>query len=338
MPRYLPLLILWCVSSACQSHAADLPPDVQRKADQVFLGFDDTLMRINSGICRITGKTTKPSGKVIKDVINDDILIAFDYNAHFYRFDNGDLKRTLLTPEFFYEVWHPNTSQVSVKRSSASAPEATSIFCHLVDIQDVFRFVPVGPHKPYAYQQSAFHENNRGIIKSHYEDLPNGIVRVTTKTPPSVIIPEFTEYLINTNNGYTVQHIKRSVGYVFDISWKSINQTWVPVAYVFKSGEQFGNFGVEWKIEWEQVNGKVDPKFFSLDEMLADQEDGAIMLSEELGSPPLIIGKVGKGATPLSYMSLPNKYHRLRFWLVAVGTVLIIFALGKMWYDRKKKS
>jgi hypothetical protein len=323
-------LMVWgCALLATPLFAEDLSLELQKKADYALQGFDDTLMRINSGICRITGKTIGTNGKVIED----DIFIAFDYNAHFYRFENGNLKRALLTPEFFYEIWHLNTPGVSVKRSSASAPEATSIHCMLVDIQNIFRFVPVGPHKPYAYQQSAFHLKNKDIKKVNYEELSNSLVRVRVVTPPEVLIPEYTEYIVDKNNGYTVQQIKRSVGYVFELSWKNINQTWVPVAYVFKAGPKFGNFGVEWKIEWEQVNGKIDPKMFSLDEVLADQEDGAIMLSEELGSPPIIIGKVGKGAPLPELLPPKSDYSMFRYTLIILGIIMIIASIIKKIYD-----
>jgi hypothetical protein len=329
------LIVLGYALFAVPLFAEELSPELQKKADSVFQGFDDTIMRINSGVCRITGKTIEPNG----NKIDDDIFIAFDYNANFYSFENGNLKRALLTPEFFYEIWHPNTSSVSVKRSSASSPESTSAFCYLVDIQNIFTFIPVGPHKPYAYQQSVFHSQNNDIIKTNYEELTNGLVKVTTVTPPSVIIPEHAEYIVDKNKGYTVQQIKRDVGYVFELSWKNINQTWVPVAYVFKSGPKFGNFGVEWKIEWEQVNRKVDPKMFDLEEVIADQEDGAIMLSGELGSPPLIIGKVGKGFSPLPEKLPPkSNYRLLRYTLIVLGLIMIIISIGKKIYDWRTRQ
>jgi hypothetical protein len=308
------------------SFAADLPLELKQKADMVFYGFDDTIMRINSGICRITGKTVIPSG----EVINDNILIAFDYANHFYRFDNGNLKKTLLTPDYFYEVWHPNAYGMSVKRSPAAAPDATSIFCLLVDIQNIFCFVPVGPHKPLAYQHSKLHTQNREIMKTHYEELPNKLVKISTEATQSGII---TDYIFNKNNGYIIQQIKKNNGYISDISWKNINQTWVPIAYVFKSGL---NFSVEWKIEWEQVNEKVDPNFFNLEEMVGKQEEDVPILSAELGEPPIIIGRVGKGVT--SIIDQPKtKYPYLRSILIIAGLILIFISLCKMFYDRYKR-
>ena len=331
MFRNVLLMFFCCTISTSHMFAADLSQESQRKADIALRGFDDTIMRINSGICRITGKTIETNG----NVINDDILIAFDYGAHCYRFDNGNLKRTLLTPEFYYEVWHPNTQGVSVTRSPASNPEVTSIHCSFVDIQSVFRFTPVGPKRPFSYQQSDFHQKIGEIIKTGYEELPNGLVRIMTDIPLPPTAPKiYTEYIINTNEGHIVQQIKVSIGYTFDVSWKNINQTWVPVAYVFDSGQ---NFGVEWTIEWEQVNEKVDPKYFCLEEMLADQEDGALMLSDELGTGTIIIGRVGGGHEPitdfLSEEFKPGSYSPFRNIFMYLGVCLIILALGKKAYD-----
>jgi hypothetical protein len=324
--RYFLLAVLLGTTLVVNSSAAELTPDLKQKAEMVFHGFDDTIMRLNSGICRITGKTVEPGG----NVINDDILIAFDYNNHFYRFDNGNLKKTLLTPDYFYEVWHPNDYAMSVKRSSVAAPEATSVFCLLVDIQNVFRFVPVGPHKPYAYQQLRFHKQNKEKI-TNYKELANGLINVTTEVPTIGIT---SEYLVNGNNGYTVEHIEMSNGYIRDISWKNINKTWVPVAYVFKSGS---DFSVEWKIEWEQVNETVDPLFFSLEEMVGDQGEGIPMFSEELSSLPIVIGRVGKGVT--STTDQPKiKYPYFRYILIITGLILMFIAFMKMLYDRWSKK
>jgi hypothetical protein len=319
------LVVLIGVMLATCSFAGDLTPELKQKADMVFQGFDDTIMRINSGVCRITGKTVEPGG----NVINDDILIAFDYNKHFYRFDNGKLKRTLLTLDYFYEVWHPDTYGMSVKRSPASDPKATSVFCFLVDIQGVFCFVPVGSHKPYDYQKkSKFHKKNDSEKRINYEELTNGLIKVSTEIPKIALT---AEYFINKNNGYTMQQIKMSNGYTQDISWKNINQTWVPVAYVFKSG---ADFGVEWKIEWEQVNEKVDPKFFDLEEIVGDQEEGIPMFSEELGSPAIIIGQVGKGVTSIIDDQPKARYSYFRYFLITAGLIMMLIGLGKMAYDR----
>jgi hypothetical protein len=44
--------------------AAELTPDLKQKADILLRGIDDTIMRINSGVCRIVGETVRPGGEV----------------------------------------------------------------------------------------------------------------------------------------------------------------------------------------------------------------------------------------------------------------------------------
>ncbi len=334
MKRLSLLVIISCVLLATPLFSAELSPELREKADHALQSLDDTIMRINSGICRITGKTIRPNG----DVIDDDIMIAFDYGANLYRFENGDLKRTLLTPEYFYEVWNLNTDHVSVKKSLASAPKATSMHCHHIDVRDIFRFVPVGAIKPNAYQESEFHLQNKEIIKVGYEELANGLIKVTTASPPTVSDTEHREYFLDKNNGYTVRQIERSVGYTYELSWKKINQTWVPVSYVFKSGPKYGNFGDEWKIDWEQVNEKVDETFFDLEEMLADQEYDANIYSGKPGSPGDVIGKVSNESPLSETASSSENVSYFRYFLVAVGVILILLAFGKKIYDRKRRA
>ena len=332
------MVIISCVLLATPLFSAELSPELRKKADHALQSLDDTIMRMNSGICRITGKTINPNG----EVIDDDILIAFDYGANLYRFDNGDLKRTLLTPEYFYEVSALHTPFVAVNRSPASDPLSTGWPCCFVDIQYLYRFTVVGTYKPKKYQESEFHLRNKDIIKVGYEELPNGLIKVTTVTPPTTssgMDPEYEEYLLDKNNGYTLLKLKRSGGYTYELSWKKINQTWVPVSYVFDSGTKYGIFGVEWKIDWEQVNEKVDETYFDLEEMLADQEEGAWLLTEERGSSPVITGKVGKGAMMLPEIASPSKnVSYFRYFLVAAGLILILLALGKKFYDRKRRA
>jgi hypothetical protein len=339
MKRLSLSVIISCVLLATPLFSAELSPELREKADHALQSLDDTIMRINSGICHITGKTIMPEG----DVIDDDIMIAFDYGANCYRFENGDLKRTLLTPEYFYEVEDLNTDRVSVRRRSASDPQSRSWPCHHIDVRNIFRYVPLGPYKPNDYQESEFHLQNKEIIKVGYEELADGLIKVTTVTPPTASFTEYREYFLDKNNGYTVRQIKRSVGYSYELSWEKINQTWVPVSYVFDSGTRYGIFGVEWKIDWEQVNEKVDETFFDLEEMLADQEHDAYMYSEELGSPATFVGKVGNNEDwarkPLPETASPSKnVSFFRYFLVAAGLTMILLALGKKFYDKKTKT
>jgi hypothetical protein len=332
MIRVLLLAVWLCLILITSMSAADLSLDTKQKADHALLGMDDVIMRINCGVCRITGKTIMPGGKNAR-VIDDNILVAFDYSNHFYRFDNGNLAKSLLTPEFFYEMRGINEPNVSVIRSNASEPIVSNDFCELVDVQDIFRFVPVGPHMPFKYQKSVLHQNPKKIKKIGYKELTNELVSVTIEFPnPDGYDPPLTaEFIINKANGYTLQHAEYNCGYTADISWKYINKTWVPVSYVFNSGL---NFSVEWKIEWEQVNEKVDNKFFNLEEVIGEQDNDVLMFSYELGSPSVLVGRVGKGVSTLNTNKSTVKYPYLRPLLIMSGLILIFISLCKKVYDR----
>jgi hypothetical protein len=270
-------------------------------------------------------------------------LIAFDYNKHFYRFDNGKLIRTLLTPDFYYELWNPGEYNASVKRSPATDMKVSNVFCDIVDVRYLFFFVPVGHRKPFEYQNSAFHKQIEKLKILNYEDMTNDLASVTIEyfNPYNYETPLIGKFVVNKTNGYTVQHIEYNNGYVKDISWKNINKTWVPVAYVFDCGSDL-NFNVEWKIEWEQVNEKVDPLFFNLEEMVGEQEkfswfEGIPMFSDELGDQSILIGQVGKGVTSIT--DQPKiKYPYFRYFLITTGLILIFIAFIKMLYDRWKKK
>jgi hypothetical protein len=328
---YLCLTVLVCnVILPVNLSADELPVELKNKADLTLQGFDDTIMRINSGICRITGTTVRPGN----EIVNDDILIAFDYSNHYYRFDNGKLIRTLLTPDFYYELWGVNEPAASVRRSSVSDIKVSNGRCDFIDIQSLYCFVPVGTHGPNGYQKSVLHRQIKQLKKLDYKDNVNGLTSVTFEFPnPYNYDPPLTAtYFINKTNGYTVQHIEYNCGYIMDISWKNINQTWVPIAYVLKTKS---NFNVEWKIEWEQVNEKVDAKFFDLDEMVADRTEDVPMLSEELDSP-IIIGKIGKDSKPL--VEQPQRLQYIRLFLIIAGLVLLFIGISKKGYDRWKQK
>jgi hypothetical protein len=276
----------------------------------------------------------RPGGRIV----NDDILIAFDYHKHFYRFDNGKLIRTLLTPEHYYELWNVDEHNASVRRSSVTDLKVSSVFCDFIDIQNLFCFVPVGPHKPYDYQNSVFHQQIQKLKVLNYKEVVGDIANVTIEypNPYNYEVPLIATFAVNITNGYTVQHIEYNCGYTKDISWKNINKTWVPVAYVFECGSDM-NFSVEWKVEWEQVNEKVDTQWFNLEEMVGDREESIPMLSAELGEPPIIIGRIGKGVT--SIMDQPKaKYPYMRSILIIAGLIMMFIAFLKMAYDRWNKK
>jgi hypothetical protein len=328
MFRFILLFLLCCFILNNYIVADGLPLDENRKADTVFRGIDDMIMSLNSGICRISGTTIRPGG----ERINDEILIAFDYHQQFYRFDNGVRARTLLTPEYYYEVWNLNTPHVSIERSLATEPHVSQ-WPNFVDIRALFMFVPVGPHRPNDYV-FLVHQKIDLFKSVHYEDLSNDLIKIKKEfpNPEGYAEPLSAEFIVNKANGYTVQYIEYSCGYKMEISWKQINQVWAPISYVQKSNE---GFGVEWKIDWESANTKIPSQYFLLEELVADQEYVPI-ISRELGKP-VRIGAIGKSIT--SIKDLPKtSYPYMRSILIIAGLILMILAFIKMAYDRWKKK
>jgi hypothetical protein len=328
MMRYFLLAVLLGTVFVVSSFAVELTSDLKQKADMVFQGVDDMIMSLNSGICRITGTTIRPGG----ERINDEILIAFDYSKQLYRFDNGVRARTLLTPEYYYEVWNLNTLYVSIERSLAAEPHV-SPHPNFVDIRALFMFVPVGPHRPNDYI-SLIHQKIDLFKSVNYEKISNDLVKIKKEfpNPEGYADPLSAEFIVNIANGYTVQHIEYSCGYKMEISWKQINKVWVPIAYVQKSNE---GFGVEWKIDWEVTNKNISSQYFLLEELVADQESVPI-ISRELGNP-VQIGTLGKDVTSIT--DQPKiKYPYFRYILIITGLILMFIAFIKMVYDRWKKK
>jgi hypothetical protein len=221
MIRCFLLVVLLNTIFVVNSLAAELTTDLQQKANVLLCGVDDMIMRINSGVCRIIGKTERPGGRVV----NDDILIAFDYYKHFYRFDNGTLIKTLLTPDFYYELWNPGEQTASVKRSPATDMKVSNVFCDIVDVRYLFFFVPVGHRKPFEYQNSAFHKQIEKLKILNYEDMTNDLASVTIEyfNPYNYETPLIGKFVVNKTNGYTVQHIEYNNGVTVHGFFKKTN-------------------------------------------------------------------------------------------------------------------
>ncbi|MDR3109357.1 MAG: hypothetical protein LBU65_06685, partial [Planctomycetaceae bacterium] len=94
------LIVLGYALFATSLFAGDLSPELQKNADYTLQGFDDTIMRINSGICRINGQS-----KVGSKTSDDEFEIAFDFANNYYRFDRKGQCHSLRTPEYYYEFW-----------------------------------------------------------------------------------------------------------------------------------------------------------------------------------------------------------------------------------------
>ncbi len=320
-----------------------LDQTLKEKAEQALLGFDDMIMRLNSGECYITGKT---KGGTFN--IEDDIAIVFDYSKNCYRFSNGSLKWALLTPDHFYEVWHPDKPGItSVTRSFASDYKPTSAHCHVIDVQDIFRYIPVGPSKPYDYQESDFHRNIHEIEPTDYEELPSGLIKlVTTEGEGGTQVVR--EYHIDPQKGYTIPHwelkvigIPHYIHQVRDISWKKINKTWVPTAYNLKGylsekETDKPRTVVAWKIEWKNVNKKIDPSHFDVDEMLSQLKYGAALTTTELGPEEVSLGRIEPGGSFKGQQPQREELSWFRIVFFSIGIVFIVGGLCRKFIISKR--
>lgn len=319
-----------------------LDQSLQEKADMALQAFDDTLMRLNSGECHITGET---HGGMYN--IKDDITIAFDYSKYCYWFSNGSLKWALLNPDHFYEVWHPDEPGTSVTRSSASDYKPKSAHCHVIDVQDIFRYIPLGPNKPFDYQESDFHRNIHEIKPTDYEELPSGLIKlVTTEGEGGTQVVQ--EYHIDPSKGYTVPHwelrvigIPHYIHQVRDISWKKINKTWVPTAYNLKGylsekETDKPSTTVDWKIEWKKVNKKIDPSQFDVDIMLSRLKYGAALRTTELGPEEVSLGRIEPGGSLRDQQSQREKLSWFRIVFFSVGIVFIVGGLCRKYIVSKR--
>lgn len=336
------------LSAAAFLPADELDPALKEKADKALQAVDETIMSLHSGVCRIWGKTVEGS-----EAIEDDIYLLFDADANYYRFENGDLKRALLNKDYYYEVWAPaDPDGRSVRRSSSSDYTTTSTGCRIVDPLGLIFFTPGGNKRPFNYRESTFHAQNRDIEKIGYEEIEPHIFKVTTIEPPGDAKWKFLlEYHIDTQRGYTVNHIDMtalgltdcSIRHVHDITWKNINDTWVPTTYAFKSFNTGINPDeehrrVNWKIEWESVNEAVDPGLFELETMLADLDGYAATFTNEPGSSPALLG--------VHELSDSFENPRTRFgvllWfrilILLAGTILVANGLRKLIISRRAEK
>lgn len=300
--------------------------DEKRKIENYIHGIDDSRMRLNTGVCHITGSNTIDGKTSV-----DDIEIAFDYKNDFYRFDRKGQCHSLRTPEYYYEFWHPGGQGDIVERQLSSA-RVSSHMAKPFDIRALGFFSFVGPYWNYEY--------NRDIRPKLFSDhsvsckqLSDGLVLITTERVPD--IPNASkmkrEYWIAPNQGGEIVRAEYAGIDTYEMSWKEINRTWVPIAFKLNSTQ---SYSAEWKIDWLSVNEPVPIDYFDPSNL---SEKPVILVSSELGEL-VQLGKTGKG---LSLPGLPEKrkdYFLFRYILMGLGILMIAIALGKKIYDWRKRT
>lgn len=321
MIRLLMFCCLVCVPCFC---LADTGEGLEQKVKNVLTGLDDSRMRLNSGVCRIVGKSHRGDSKII----NDEILIAFDYRKGFYRFDQGN-NRSLRTPDYYYE--HLKEWQaVSRENHEAQCSMAISHF----DIRNLGFFTFVGPYFTYKYD-----EDRTELFKDKPISIEetNGVFVVTVERTVSPFPPIYRRYWIDSKHGFTmVRHeyyldpaSKVALG-TLEISWNWINETWVPASFKLSSTLESKDWA-EWTLEWSLVNKPVPESYF--DPTLLS-EKVTMLVSLEL-EDPIVLGRIGPGYEVPGPLTIPEKrdYSQLRHTLMGLGICLIVLALSKKAYD-----
>ncbi|MBQ3388406.1 MAG: hypothetical protein IJG60_04250 [Thermoguttaceae bacterium] len=331
---FFPAVCLSLSLLAGSSVWSDQTDDDLEKGREALAAFDRTVMKIESGICRITGETVSPGRDT---AVPDDILLIFDYPSGNYRCDDGGIAKILFNPDYFYEIRNPDDfSDSSVRRAPLSDSENSPPSSRTVDIQNVFQYVPVGPSKPFDYQNSQFHTTVHELAVDSYEELDNGMVKVTTAAPLSDGSRIVREFYLDTLHSFSVVHMNVKHGddtnYLFDISWDTINDTAIPVSYSMKSLNRIP-FSVDWKIEWEKVNEAVPPEFFDIDKMVSDLKNGAVLLKNEAGTAPAISGRIEKGEPAgegvfSRDIRQPRAFPWAKCLTVGIGLVLILWSVA----------
>ena len=296
------VLLLFFLLCGAALPAQQVDPALKEKADKALQAADEAMMRISSGICRITklGEEDEHSWPNF-DSANDFRLI-FDCSAGCARFDRGFFDRQVLTPDSFYAVsYSPGAGHAYAHSCPADEYSTTKLVkFRTADIRDFFMSGGLSYRGLLSYEKSFLHTQTRELAKIGYEELPTGQIKVTTFQdngyPDSVA--DVRTYVIDPDKGYTVSyfemndsrniartflgifHRQREFHTVFHRShhspWENVNGTWVPVSFRFKL--IYDHFDVkresetEWKIDWEQVNAPIDPSLFDPDAILADLE------------------------------------------------------------------
>jgi hypothetical protein len=301
---------------------------MKEKITHAFRGMDDSRMRLNSGICHISGTTI-----INEEVDTESITIAFDYKKGMYRFDRPDCY-SLRMPEYYYEVWFPNKENSGVTRQKSSE-RTPSWKAKPFDIQMLGYFTLVGPYHQRTYQPDerlVFFEE----IPISYEQLSEDLILLETRRKPlNPLVPLLKRrYWLSPKQGYSLLKAEYMDLVTIEMSWTEKNKTWVPTAFKLSSKQ---NHSADWKIDWEQVNEPVPDKYFIPEQLV---EKPTPVFSSELGES-IQIGTFGrKDVTPIKIMKMDQpkiKYPYTRHILIITGLVLIFISLCKMFYDRYKR-
>ncbi|MDR2171777.1 MAG: hypothetical protein LBP59_16660, partial [Planctomycetaceae bacterium] len=219
--------------------------DIKEKILQCLRGMDDNIMRLNSGICHIAGKS------VIGDKsVTESIKIAFDYQKGMYRFDRPECY-SLKTPEFYFEFQIADKMGSAVIRQKTSERKPSRRAAPF-DIQSLTMLSLVGPYWNITYQQYREKLLYEDVLVS-YKQLSENLIfietnRIFTNNNRRTILSR--NYWLSPKQGYSMIKGEFAKIDTVELSWKEKNETWVPVAFKLSSVQ---DYSAEWKIDWELV-------------------------------------------------------------------------------------
>ena len=313
-----------CMSCFCM---ADISETDKQKIKTVLSGLDDSRMRLNSGVCRIVGNSERGA----PEVMNDNILVAFNYNRGFYRFDQG-ANRTLRTPDYYYECVKDRqmvTRQVATEWSPSWGIRP-------FDIRALGFFTFVGPYweEEYATGERTRLFNDKPVSIKELNEIFEVTVERKANVPGYNFPPVVRKYWIDSRQGFSMIRFDFGGGLdTIEISWEERNQVWVPMSFKLSSTQTTQS--AEWKIDWSFVNEDVPEDYFD-PTLLSDEV--TMLVSKELDQP-IVIGRIGKGYdVPGPLMPLPgNNSSPFRYIPMYLGIFMIILCLCKKAYDYWKR-
>ena len=326
-------LCAWfCISAACSADGA-----LEKNVRFAFQGMDDSRMRLVSGICHITGRTTGVrvyDGETdsFKEETKENITIIFDYQKGFYRFENRAC-RSLKTPEYYYELWYPGRPDEAADRYPISQFKP-SYLSRLFDIRLLGFFSLLG------YSQDTYSVFRRSIFEEtpiSYERSSNGLIQITTNRKPLVPGPVLVRHFwLSPDQGYSLIKLECEGIASMEMSWEKRNDTWVPTACKITPFLEQDDGFADWTIAWESVNEPIPEHYFDPHSLAT--KPAVSLYSSELGAGfgRVKIGTLG-GGEPIYDLS-PTKTPSYSFnrILLGLGILLIFLGLGKMVRERWK--
>ncbi|MFO0914664.1 MAG: hypothetical protein U0795_17030 [Pirellulales bacterium] len=312
-----------------------IPPSIAVSAtslESILAGARAERERIRSGLFRVVGtaqETTSWTNQTITKSLTG--FGAFDVDAGLFRWDRrvdiaggkpGAEFKCLIKPdmEFYYSE---NFHKAEIHLPGSGPPESNPDVGRLLDIRAFGLLFDANVESGATPDMATAALSNNPLFGKEpiIEDAGNGVARVTWTAEPVKNVTDQLEWVVDTANGYTP--IRRTQTETVDgkdplpvamqeLTWKQIDEVWVPVGYKLNSvrrvpapnAEGVGTFArtVHWEIKWEMVNeGAISRDLFDIHKLglpigtvIMEAREGKPFVTERIGPkqrPPLIPGQ-----------------------------------------------